>query len=183
MERKKSILMHSLIYGFITGSVMAIYQLVLYIFGMTNNNTLGNVVFILLVIGILLAVKHYRDNINGGFLNFGNAFSTGLLTCVFAGVIGAVYSYFQYKYLSPGLIDELYSMSKESLLNKKDIYTEEQMKLQLIILEKMMTPAFLSIAYIFSMTLLGSILSLVVAALMKRKKNPLLPDNFKSDNK
>jgi hypothetical protein len=179
IENKNKMLEHSLVYGLIIGLVIVLYQIVLYIFGMLNNNALGNVIFFLLVIGIFFSVKHYRDHVNGGFLNFGKAFQTGFLTCVFLGVIGAVYNYFQYKYLSPHLINDLLTMAQESLLNKG--YPEGQVELQSTILEKYMTPLVLSIAYFFRLGFWGAVLSLVIAAIIKRDENPLQSRNPGSD--
>jgi hypothetical protein len=175
MEKKNKMFSHSLKYGVVIGIGIIIYQLILYIFGLLNNTTLGNVIFFLLVIGVLLSVKHFRDHLNRGFLNFGKAFQIGFLTCIFTGIISAVYSYFQYKYLSPHLVNDLLTVAQESLLNKG--ISEEQVELQSTILEKLMTPAFLSIAYVFSMGFWGSILSLVIAVVLKRDENPLLPPN------
>jgi glucose uptake protein GlcU len=171
MEKKTTILNHSLFYGLITGALIAVYQLAIYIFGMANNKNLGNIAFFLLVIGLLLSVKHYRDQVNNGYLNFGKAFTAGLLTCVFAGVVGAVYSYFQFKYMSPQLIDELLAMTQDNLMTKG--IPDSQIEMQSAIMEKLMTPLFLAFAYLFSMVFWGSLLSLVAAAIMKKPENPL----------
>jgi hypothetical protein len=179
MDNKISIFKHSLIYGFATGGLIAVYQLVIYIFGMANNKSLGNISFMLLVVGILLSVKHYRDHVNQGFLDFGKAFTTGLLTCVFAGVIGAIYSYFQFKYMSPHLIDELLALTEDKLIRKG--LTETQIEMQSMLMKKIMTPIFLSISYVFSMAFWGSLLSLLVAAIMKKPENPLINKNVDSD--
>lgn len=179
MGKETKILRHSLMYGLITGIVIIVYQIALYVFGMLNNNSLGNIVFFLLVIGILLSVKHYRDHINKGFLNFGRAFRTGFLTCIFTSVVGAVYTYFQYRYLSPHMVGDLLTLAQDSLLTKG--ISEEQVELQSAILEKIITPTFLSIAYIFSMGFWGAILSLIIAAILKKDENPLQTRNPEID--
>jgi drug/metabolite transporter (DMT)-like permease len=146
---------------------------------MANNKSLGNISFILLVVGILLSVRHYRDHVNEGFIDFGKAFTAGLLTCIFAGVIGAIYSYFQFKYMSPHLIDELLAMTQDKLITKG--LTDAQIEMQSALIEKIMTPLFLSISYVFSMAFWGGLLSLLIAAVMKKPENPLKTNNSEID--
>jgi hypothetical protein len=179
MDKKTSIFNHSLVYGLVTGGLIAVYQLVIYIFGMANNKNLGNVSFILLIVGLLLSVRHYRDHVNEGYIDFGKAFSAGLLTCVFAGVVGAIYSYFQFKYMSPHLIDELLALSQDKLLSKG--LTEDQVEIQSALIEKIMTPFFLAVSYVFSMAFWGALLSLLIAAIMKKPENTINTDNTNID--
>jgi hypothetical protein len=179
MDKKTSIFNHSLFYGLLTGAVIAVYQLIVYFFGMANNKSLGNISFFLLVVGILLSVRNYRDQVNLGYIDFGKAFTAGLLTCIFAGMVGAVYSYFQFKYMSPHLIDELLALTQDKLISKG--LTEDQIEMQSALMEKIMTPLFLSISYVFSMAFWGALLSLLIAAIMKKPENPLITNNSDSN--
>jgi len=126
-----------------------------------------------------MSVRHYRDHVNDGYLDFSKAFKAGFLTCLFAGLVGAVYSYFQFKYMSPQLIDELMSLTQDKLISKG--IPESQIELQSAILEKIMTPLFLAFSYIFSMAFWGALLSLLAAVIMKKPENPLKADNLNND--
>jgi hypothetical protein len=178
MKNKNQVFNNSLIYGLIIGCLTVLYQAVIYIFGMMNNNALGNIVFFLLVIGILLSVRHYRDHVKGGLISFKEAFNVGFLTSTITGIIGAVFSYFQYKYLSPHTVNDLLAVAQESLLSKG--IPEDQVELQSAILQKIISPTFLAIAYFLSMLFWGAILSLVTAAILKREENPLKSNDSES---
>ncbi|MGD2036160.1 MAG: DUF4199 domain-containing protein, partial [Bacteroidales bacterium] len=138
MRIKNIFLRHSLIYGGIIGATITVYQILLYIFGMTNNKTLENVALFLFVLGIFIAVRRYREIESNGTISFGNAFKVGILTCLFIAIIGGIYSFFQFKYLSPHLVDEIIELSQERLLNKG--IPDSQVELQSGLLEKIVTP-------------------------------------------
>jgi uncharacterized integral membrane protein len=52
MEIKNKQLKHTLTYGAIIGGTIVFYELLLYVFGMTNNKTLENVSLFLLLSGV-----------------------------------------------------------------------------------------------------------------------------------
>jgi hypothetical protein len=172
METKNPQFRHTLNYGLIIGGVIAIYQVLLYVLGVANNKPLGNVAFFLLVIGLYVSVKHFKEDFGGGFINFGLAFKVAFLTCIFSSVIGAIYTYFQYKYMAPQLVTELMELSQESLMQRG--IPDDQVELQTMILQKMMTPGILALLYIVGMAFWGSLLALVTAAVLKKTDNPLL---------
>ncbi len=115
MEIKNIQLKHTLIYGSIIGVTIALYQVLLYVFGMANNKTLENVTHFLFVLGIFIAVKRFRDQESEGIINFQKAFTTGLLTSMFVAIIGAIYTFFQLKYLSPNLLQVVIDLFQERL--------------------------------------------------------------------
>ncbi len=165
-------LRHTLIYGAIIGGTITFYQVLLYVFGMTNNKTLENVTLFLFVLGVYITVKRFRDGESEGVISFKKAFTTGFLTCLVIGIIGAVYTYFQVKYLSPNLLEEIIELSQERLLNRRA--SDSHVELQSAFMDKMITPAFVAFASVFSSLFWGSVMSLLVAALLKRDENPLL---------
>jgi ABC-type Fe3+ transport system permease subunit len=93
-----------------------------------------------------------------------------VLTCVFTGVIWAAYEYVLYKFLSPGLFVSKIEEMQEIWLNKG--FSEELVELQ----SQFFTPFMLALSYVFSAGIWGAILSLPLAALLKRDKNPLSGD-------
>ena len=104
MDQKNRKLKHAVKYGLITGGVIVLYQLILYIFGMLNNQKLNNITFFFIVVGLLPSVKHFRDRIQNGTINFGKAFGLGVLTCLFIGIAVSVFTYLQFKFFSKLII-------------------------------------------------------------------------------
>ncbi|MBA7529787.1 hypothetical protein ES705_21986 [subsurface metagenome] len=172
MEIKNIQLKHTLIYGSIIGVTIALYQVLLYVFGMANNKTLENVTHFLFVLGIFIAVKRFRDQESEGIINFQKAFTTGLLTSMFVAIIGAIYTFFQLKYLSPNLLQVVIDLFQERLF-RSDI-SEDQLEIQFALVEKLFTPALVAWFSVLSYLFIGAIISLIVAVLLKRDENPLL---------
>jgi hypothetical protein len=168
---------HTLIFGTSIGFIIIVIQFVLYVFGMLNNNASEIVIFFLMVLGTMFSVRYFRDHLNEGSLNFRKALQIGFLTCVFMGVIGSIYTYFQIKYLTPHMADEAYSIAQASILNKG--YTDEQVQLGTEMIKNHM-PLIFAISNLFRFCFLGAILSLVAASLLKNAVNSINqhnPDN------
>jgi hypothetical protein len=162
---------HSLTYGAIFGVSIVILLLLLYIFGMTNNASLITLAPLLYVIGAHISVKHHRDRLNDGLLSFGKAFGTSLLTCVIMGSIWAVYEYFLYKFLLPGLLAEQIALAEDMYLNLG--FSEEYVEK----INITTTPFTIAFGYVTNSLIFGSILSLVIAVFLKRNNtNPLMTD-------
>jgi hypothetical protein len=134
---------------------------------MVNNPRLINIALFIFVAGVFISVKRYRDHESGGVISFGRAYGTAVLTCVFTGIIWSVYEYILYKHLSPGLLETRIEEMQEIWINKG--FSEELIELQ----TALFTPFVMAISYVFSAAFWGSVLSLPLAALLKRDKNPL----------
>lgn len=157
---------HTLKYSLYTGGAIVLFFLIIYVFGMVNNPTLPNVALFMFIAGVFISVRRYRDIENGGVLSFGRAYGTAVLTCLFTGIIWSVYEYVLHKYLSPGLLETKIEEMQEIWLNKG--FSEDFIELQTLYF----TPFIMALSYIFSAAFWGAILSLPMAAMLKREKNP-----------
>ena len=164
---------HSLIYGATFGTTIVILLLLLYIFGMTNNSKMESLAPLIYIIGAYISVKHYRDKLNEGFLPYGKAFGTSLLTCIIMGSVWALYKYFLYKYLLPGLFTEQLELMQDLYL--KLGFSEDFVKK----ISPTITPFSFAFGYITNSIIFGSLLSLIIAAILKSDSNPLVT---RSDN-
>ncbi len=155
---------------------MAFLLFLTYLSGSMNNATLNFIIYMFFGIGIFFSVKHYRDHYRNGFLNFGSALGTALLTCMAIGMVGAVYNYLLYKYLAPSLWEQMLAETQEQLLTGG--FSEEKVELQSIIMKNYMTPAILALGVFFYSVLLGGVFSLGIAAMLRRQEIPTMPDNL-----
>jgi len=174
MESSTSQLKHTLKYGSITGGLICIYLLILFIFGMMNNMKLVNISGIFFIGGAFISVKRYRDSVTGGFLTFGKAYGTALLTFIFTGIVWAIYGYILYKYLSPGLLEEKIIQAQDALLQLG--WPEDRIESYTYLISKSQTAFTNAFGYVLNATFWGALLALVLAAWMKRRENPLLKD-------
>jgi hypothetical protein len=171
MNKSRLQLKHTLTYGAIFGVFIVILQLVIFIFGMLNNNSLNTMAPAIFIFGVYLSVKHYRDKLNNGFLTFGKAFGTSLLTCITIGSVWGVYGYILYKYLSPGMLTEVIEAAQDMWLNKglSEEFVEKA--------TSSISPVTIAFGYITNSLIFGSLLSLLVAAMLMKNINPLLADS------
>lgn len=158
---------HTFRYSLYTGGAIILFFLIIYLFGMVNNPRIPNIALFIFVAGVFISVKRFRDQESGGVLSFGRAYGTAVLTCVFTGILWAIYEYVLHKFMAPGLIETRIEEMQEVWLNKG--FSEDLIELQ----SKLITPFILALSYVFSTAFWGAILALPLAALLKRDKNPL----------
>lgn len=168
MEKRSIQLKHTLIYGSITGSIIFLILLLSYFLSLANNQ---KVVFLLLTVytaGGLISVKRFRDRHQDGILSYGKAYGTAFLTFMTAGFIWAIYGYLLYKYFSPDLLELRMQESQDLML----MLGMPEDKIEQIPTE---TTAFsMAYGYLANSAIGGALLSLIVAAIYKRKLNPLI---------
>jgi hypothetical protein len=170
MNKNSTQLKHSIIFGVITGGVISLYLLTLYFFAALNNTALANISGFLFLIGGYVSVRRYRNELKGGFITYGKAYGTAFLTFLFAGLVWTIYEYILYKYLSPGLLEEKIAEAQEALL--KLGWSEERVAAFTTLSNP--SPFGNALGYFFNATIWGAIISLLIAAFLKRNENPLL---------
>jgi amino acid transporter len=120
----------------------------------------------LLILGIIFVILFQRKK-NTGFLEFKQAFKSGILYTVFLALILAVFSYLYYKYIAPDAIAFYLSEAKKQV-------TETIKPEDLPNFEKNVKDFFSPFKMFMSTVIFGIIISLLVAAIFQ-KKNPTMP--------
>lgn len=169
MERK-SIFFYSMNYGLITGLILIIYSLILYLIGQSLNQLLGYLAIIILGACIYLFGKQYRDKVNQGTIKYGQAFTLGLLIGVFTAILLSFFSYIEVTFIDPGLIDKQLELIEQKMLEKG--MSEEQVESAIALSRQWMTPGKMFFMSILSFTLWSAIISLITAALVKKDSSP-----------
>lgn len=167
---KKSMLKQVANYGLVTGLILVAYSLLTYIIGQSLNKTLGYLSLVILAICLYLFSKQYRDKVNEGVLTYGQGFTVGLLTGVFAGVLTAFFSVILLTYIDPGLVDKQLELMEQQFLAKG--MSEDQVEAAINMSKKWMTPIFLFIGGILSMAFWSALISLITAAVLKKTPSP-----------
>ena len=167
MEQKNtSVLVNALIWGSIIGLVSVVYSVLLYMLDQTLNRALGYAGLIILIAGLALAMKNYRDNVLGGNLPYGKAFGFGMLIVLISALIGGIYGYLLYTVIDPDLVGKMMDMQAEQLLERG--LTEDQVEQALEVSGRFMNPVFIFISGFIVNLLMGTVLSLIIAAIFKK---------------
>ncbi|MCX6271774.1 MAG: DUF4199 domain-containing protein [Bacteroidetes bacterium] len=168
-----SVIKHSLNYGAILGAIVVLYSLLLYGLDAMMNQALGYISFILLLGGIIYGIKQYRDKLNNGFISFGTGFKTGFFMIIVSGLIGSVYTFLFFQFFDPGMIQQMLKHSEEQLVHKYPNMDDAQIQQMLKYSAMFMKPWSMAIFGFFMNVIVGGILSLIVAAVMKKEENPM----------
>lgn len=156
-------------YGVFTGVGLIVFSAALYLLGFNGENKLTYLNYVFLAIGIYLGTKEYRDKVRSGFINYGQALGAGALISLFAGLLLAAYMYVFLKFLGTEVIDEMLKASEDELIRQgmSDSEIDQAMKYTSMI----MVPGFISAMVVIMHTLIGFVISLIVAAVLKRESN------------
>ena len=174
MENKPSMLQHTMTWGAITGIILILYSLILYLTNQSYNQALGILSYGFLIAGILIGSFTYRNKVMGGTISYGNAFLTGLLITIFAGILSSFFSFILVRFIDPGMVEQAIAKTEESMLNKG--LNEDQIELAIERSRKYIGSPITVIIGMFFFSLIGTAISLITAAIVKKEGSPFGSD-------
>ena len=166
MEKKTTFLESTLKSGLLTGLGVVVIMLAGYMLDLTTSRWFEYLGYLALIFGIVYGTKQVRDSVNSGSISYGNAFGSGIMVSVFAGVILGAFMFVLYKFIDPSLFDKKLSLLEEAWLNSG--MSEDQVEMMLEMAKKSMTPLIIMVSSIFGYAFFGGIFSLVTSAFLKR---------------
>lgn len=165
-EKKRSVTINSLNYGLITGAVIIVYSLLLYIANLYMNKGLGFVAYVFLLGGMFWGTLEYRKKSMNGYMTYGQAFSSAFLIGLFAGIIGTIYMFIFVQYINPGMVNEIIEQTRVKLQDQN--LTEDQIESALDYTRKFTTPLMMTIWGLVAYTLISLVLGLLSAIFLKK---------------
>ncbi|HBL78231.1 MAG: hypothetical protein A2W90_16760 [Bacteroidetes bacterium GWF2_42_66] len=148
--------------------------------GLMGATIIGLVNLAITVVLLVIFTKLYRDNLLGGTITFGKAFSFGVLVVVCSSLITGLFSYILHKYIDPGYMGRIMTMMQEKMYqmfaNKG--MSEEQIDAAMRAFEEKGIPSPLESvkSALLGGLIGGAIMSLISAAIVK--KNTQKEDAF-----
>jgi hypothetical protein len=170
MENKPSMIQHTMTWGAITGIILIVYSLVLYLAHQTYNQALGFLSYILLIAGIIIGSIAYRDKILGGFISYKDAFLTGLLITIFAGILSSFFTFILIRYIDPSIVEQSIAQAEEKLMNKG--LSEDQIEMAMEKTRQFIGTPLMVLVGLLSFAFIGTIISLITAAIVKKESSP-----------
>jgi len=163
-------------HGVFLGLALIVLQTVFYLIDVRFDSTFGYITYAILIGGIFLAIRQYRDSLNGGFISYGRAVGYGVLVALLAGIISSLFTFLLYQFIDPNLIGKLLLESEEKLLESG--MPESQLDMAMEMNRKIFTPTFLSLMGILGQTFMGLVFSLVLAVFLKKEGNSFEQDTL-----
>ncbi|TRX65985.1 DUF4199 domain-containing protein [Carboxylicivirga sp. M1479] len=154
-------------YGLFLGLALVVYSLIIYLAGLTGNQAASWLSYIIFIGIMSYAMINYRDKVNGGVLRYSQGLGLGILTAVVGGVISTVFTFILMKYIDPALIDQIVNKALEDAMAKGT--PEEQMEMVEKMVRMFTSPTALLLMGVFGSALMGTIISLILAAIFKKE--------------
>lgn len=160
--------------GLMMGGLMIAYSLVLHFSGMVTNRSLGWIVYALVFAGMFLGTKNYRDNFMGGTMTFGQAFGMSFRILLYAALLYAVYSYIYFKTFGHDTLGVMRDTMMEEL-DKAGVSESQAEQMMEMYRKWVFIPGAMAISAFLGTLLIGSLLGLINAAILKRLPEQLEP--------
>lgn len=123
----------------------------------------------ILAAAMVMAVRKHRDEELGGYITFGRGFSVGFWIALVVAVVMVAWTYLYFTVIAPDTIDSILEMTKERMAEQQGM-SDSDIDQALGMVSWMFSPLWMSVVGGGGMLVMGIIISLIVAAVMK--KNP-----------
>jgi hypothetical protein len=166
-NKKSSLLKSTMNYGVMLGLALVIYSLLLWMFDATFSQGLSYLSYVIIIGGIILATRAYRDQEQGGYISYGRALGVGTLTVLFASVITSLYTYLLFTVIDTGLVDRLMIIREEALYESG--LSDDQIDMAMEMTKRFANPVFMAISGFIGTVFMGFIFSLITSIFLKKE--------------
>lgn len=168
MENQSNSVNHvAMSYGLYMGLALILNSVIFYVMGSPFSNYCAYISYAILIGGIALAMRTYKENNSEAGVTYGRALGLGTLQSLFASVILAFFTFVLFKLVDNTLIDKFLSSMEEQLLSRGT--PENQINAVISMYRKVMTPLTYSLGQILGITFMGFLFSLILAIFFKKQ--------------
>ncbi|MBK6962748.1 MAG: DUF4199 domain-containing protein [Bacteroidales bacterium] len=167
--KQTTLFQNSLYYGLLTGVAYIVVTLLYYALEVDRTGWLNYLTFIILIIGIFIGTKAYRDKHSGGFLSYGQSVGSGVMISLAVGVLMSVFTYLFYEFFDPSELAKIVDVAEQNMADQG--LSDEEIEQAMAISSKFMTPLVMSVTVIFGMAFWGTIFSLIISLFIKKEND------------
>lgn len=122
--------------------------------------------FIVMIAVLWLGIKAVREESEGKYLTYGKGVGSGVLISLYSGLMSSVYSFIHFKFVNPEFADYQIALirPKWEAAGLGDAQMEQAEKMARV----MMGPVAQAVMTPIMVVLIGLIISLIIAAILKR---------------
>ena len=167
MEEKTSTARVALKYGVLGSVVIMVYSTILNVSGLAQNKVLSSLSFGLMLVAIVLAMKDFKEK-NSGFMTYGEGLGLGSLTSAVMGLLTSAFTMFYIQFIDNTLLAQGLDKVREDMESRgmDDAQIDQAMELS----QKFMSPGVVFVMGVFGYVVMGFIVSLIIAAIMRKEK-------------
>lgn len=156
--------------GLLLGLALIIFSLILYVAGTGPKSSLNYLTYLIIVIGMFLSMKQWRDKFNNGFITYGNAFKHGFYVILITGILTAIWTFIFYNYIAPDEVAKIIEATEENLYKSQPNMSEEQVEMALKWSKMFVSPKIMALTGFFGNIILGVILGAILSFFIKKEK-------------
>jgi len=153
-------------YGLYMGLALILNAVIFYVMGIPFSPFCGVFTYAIIIVGLIQAMRTYRDHQGEGGVSYGKALGLGTLQALFASLIYAFFTFVLFKLVDKTLMDKFLAFMEEKFIEGG--MKETQIDVLMPFYRKFMTPASYSFGQILTVTFLGFLFSLVLGIFFKK---------------
>jgi hypothetical protein len=146
----------------------AVITFAVQLMNMDINSPVKYLSYLIFIAFLLLTQKEYRDKL-GGFITFGDAFTSGFVYSIFSGILSAIFVYVYLAFINPGALTQAAEAARAQLEAKGQL-SSDQIDTAVNITVKY-GAIFGSVGGLIGSIVLGAIVALIGAAIFKKERS------------
>lgn len=158
-------------WGLISAVISIVYSVVMIAIGKYQDpsmNTINSVFAVVVTVGILVATLREYRTLNGGYMSFGQGLGVGTLASGVAGVAAGLFNLIYMQFIDPTVSEQMLDRARDEW--ERNGLSDSQIEQIEPMTAMMMKPGMIFVLTVFISLLFGLILSLVIAAILRREK-------------
>lgn len=154
-------------YGLLMGLVSIVFWFALIVTNQVGNSLLGVVPVVIYILIIVLAQRNFRAR-NGGFMSYGEGVGIGALVSLISGLLSTTFN-FVYRIIDPNMTEQVTEQMRAKF-EEAGTMSDAQIDQAIAMSQKFSTGPIGFVLGIVSAVLIGTILSLLISAILKNAK-------------
>lgn len=156
-------------YGVIIGIVSVIYSFVLMITNMEQQTGAGIITFAILIAGIVLAHKYYKQH-NAGFMSYGQGLGIATVVGAVSGLLGGIFRYVYITFIDPQYMENMMNTIRAKF-EADGKMSDEQIDQAMQMTQKFSGTGPVSIVFaVLGTAFFAFLLALIISAITKRNR-------------
>lgn len=167
MNEKPSTAKLALKWGAIVGVASILLSTILFVTDQTGNQGFSSLIYLLIIAGLVMAMREYKG-LNENYMSYGEGVSLGALLSAVAGLISSTYSVIYMTFIDATVMQRTMDKVREKYEEQgmDDAQIDKVMEMS----QQFQSPGILFIFGVLGTIFLGTIFSLVIAAILRRNK-------------
>jgi len=130
IKMDNEMLKSSMYHGAMVGAGIIIFSILAFVFGYDEFspnekfNFLSLIPYFIIIFGIILGQKNFRDKILDGKITYGKSVGYGVLVAIFASILHSFYLIIFLKYIEPATLQLIFDITEQNFINSGMSSTE-----------------------------------------------------------